>query len=448
MSNSTALSTSRRLRGLRAPLALALSLALAPCFAQSDDLLSRAASLQATGDAAGAYALLQPEAGTRAGQPEFDFALAIAALDSGKPGEAVMPLQRVLALQPDNAQARAELARAYALAGDVDTAKAQFETVVRDPSLPDPVRQRFRNLIGQYDDEISGGGSDVSGFVQLEAGHDSNINSATDLTSITIPLFAFLGAGALSGNSRAMDDSFAELQAGVSGVNALDRQNRVFGSVLGNWRDNQHSAAFDQASLTGTAGYAHTLASRDVLSFSGQIQRYWLGHDGYRSGYGAIAQYTHLLPQARSLSFGAQVYRFDYDDSPLLDSWRYALAASYATQTWVAGVNGGHEETRDPAGDSNSNTFLAATFGLQLPLSERLAFIASGGADLRHYDAEDALFLRTRKDQRLDASAGLKWSLNPNLVVTGKVGWNRNSSNIDLYDYNRWTAGIGVRYEF
>ena len=433
----------------RAPLALALCLALAPCLAQAqDDLLARAAALQQAGDAAGAHALLQPQVARHAGEPAFDFALAIAALDSGKPGEAVIALQRVLAVQPDNAQARAELARAYALAGDIDTAKSQFETVVRDPGLPDPVRQRFRNLIGRYEAEVSGGGSDVSGFVQLEAGHDSNINSATDLTSITIPLFAFLGPGTLGGSTRAMDDAFAELQAGVSGVNALDRQNRVFGSVLANWRDNRDGNQFDQASATGTAGYARTLASRDVLSLSAQLQRYWLGHDGYRSGYGAMAQYTHLLPQARSLSFGAQVYRFDYDNEPLRDAWRYALGASYATRVWVAGVNGGHEQTRDAAGDANSNAFLAATFGLQQPLGERLALVASGGIDLRRHDAQDALFLRKRNDRRLDASAGLKWSWRPDLVLLAKVGWNHNRSNIDLYDYNRWTASIGVRYEF
>ena len=434
----------------RAPLALALCLALSPCLAQAqgDDLLQRAAALQQAGDAAGAYALLKPQEQARAGQPDFDYALAIAALDSGQPGRAVLALQRVLALQPDNAQARAELARAYAMAGDIDTAKSQFETVVRDPSLPDPVRQRFRNLIGAYDGEISGGGSDVSGFVQLEAGHDSNINSATDLTSITIPLFAFLGPGALSGSARAIEDSFAELQAGVSGVNALDRQNRVFGSVLGNWRDNQDSSAFDQASVAGTAGYARTLASRDVLSFSGQVQRYWLGHAGYRSGYGAIAQYTRLLPQAHSLSFGAQVYRFDYDNDPLRDAMRYALAASYATRNWVVGVNGGHEEARAAAGDANSNSFLAATFGMQQPLSERLAFVAGGGIDLRRHDAPDALFLVERKDRRLDASVGLKWAFRPELVLLTRLGWNRNVSNIDLYDYNRWTASVGVRYEF
>src|SRR3546814_11090894 len=88
----------------------------------------------------------------------------MAALDAGRYGEAVIALQRVLAVQPNNAPARAELARAYALAGDIDTARAEFATVVDDPSLPDPVRQRFTGFVRQFDKQISGGGPDVSGF--------------------------------------------------------------------------------------------------------------------------------------------------------------------------------------------------------------------------------------------------------------------------------------------
>src|SRR3546814_12364046 len=92
----------------------------------------------------------------------------MAALDAGRYGESVIALQRVLAVQPNNAPARAELARAYALAGDIDTARAEFATVVDDPSLPDPVRQRFTGFVRQFDKQISGGGSDVSGFSSEE----------------------------------------------------------------------------------------------------------------------------------------------------------------------------------------------------------------------------------------------------------------------------------------
>ena len=75
------------------------------------------AAAQDAAQAEQTYLALAPQADERAGDPAFDYALGIAALDSGRYGEAIIALQRVLAVQPGNAQARAELARAYALAG-------------------------------------------------------------------------------------------------------------------------------------------------------------------------------------------------------------------------------------------------------------------------------------------------------------------------------------------
>ena len=164
---------------------------------------------------------MQAELDSRIGDPQFDFAYASAALDAGKPSDAIIALQRVLALQPDNAPARAELARAYAMTGDLDTAKQQFETVVGDPTIPDPVRQRFNNLIKAYDNATRGGGDSVNGYVDLQLGHDSNINSATALNSITIPLFGWLGPGQLGPQSRAISDTTIDFTAGISGSHGI-----------------------------------------------------------------------------------------------------------------------------------------------------------------------------------------------------------------------------------
>ena len=391
---------------------------------------------------------LAPQADTRAGDPAFDYALGIAALDSGRFGEAIIALQRVLAVQPNNAQARAELARAYALAGDIDTARAQFATVVDDPSLPDPVRQRFTGFVRQFDTAIAGGGSDVSGFLDARGGHDSNVNSATDLATVTIPLFAFLGPGTLGAGAREQDDEFYELAGGVSGVTAVGRQDRLFASVLGNWRDNIDSGAFDTASLTGTACYSHTFANRDVVSLSAQAQQFWLGNDAYRSSLGAVAQYTRLLPRGRALTVAAQYNRLNFDNQPLLDSDRYALAVGYVTRVLSANVSGGHEETRQAAGDAYSNTFATASVGAELPVTERVAVVAGAAVDVRRYDATDALFLVERNDERLDLQAGLKVALIDNLFFVPRASWTRNWSNIALYDYDRWTVSAGVRFEF
>ena len=427
----------------------ATTLAPLPAGAQaSDPLIAQALSLHGQNKAEEAYRLLQPLVETRAGDPDFDYALGLAAADAGHHGEAILALQRVLAVQPNNAEARAELARVYALSGDVDTARQQFDTVLQDPSLPDPVRQRFNGLVRGFDRQIAGGGSDVSGFLDASAGYDTNINSATDLTQITIPLFAIFGPGALGAGSRATEDAFYELSGGVSGVSAISRQDRVFASVLGNWRDNFDSSTFDQGSATGTAGVAHSFANRDTLSLSGQVQQFWLGGDGFRQAYGAIGQYTHLLSGGRALSLSGQYFRFNFDRQPLLDANRYALAASYAERTLVASVSAGHEETVRQAGDAQSNSFIDASIGVELPIAKRMAFVGGLAGNLRRFDEADVLFMTKRNDERIDVSAGVKILIADAVYVRPRVTYTRNFSNIPLYDFDRFTASVGVRFEF
>src|SRR5688572_12425875 len=84
-----------------------------PAVAQADPVAT-AAALQSQGRAEEAYRLLKPLEGERAGDAAFDYALGVAAADTRRFGEALIALQRVLAVQPGNAPARAELARVYA----------------------------------------------------------------------------------------------------------------------------------------------------------------------------------------------------------------------------------------------------------------------------------------------------------------------------------------------
>lgn len=411
-------------------------------------LIAQAVALQGQGKSNAAYLILRPAIMTNAQDPEFNYILGLTAADSGHVPEAILAFQRVLAVDPGNAQARAELARTYAMAGDLDTARDQFDTVVNDPSLPDPVRQRFDRIVRNYDKTIKGGGSSVSGFLDVSGGYDSNVNAATDETSIIIPLFAGFGAGNLGAASQEQSDEYVNLQGGVSGVTALSRQTRAFGSVLGTYRDNIGSSRFDQALITGTAGLGRTLANRDVVSGSLQVQQFWLGHDSYRQSYGGILQYTKRLSNGKAFSLSGEYFQQDFESDPLRDSSRYGIGASYTGRSFVLSGSTGHEETKDALADHLSFDFYRVNLGAEKSINTRMSVVVGLGGQIRPYDANDPLFLDKRKDEQLDASLGLKFKITDETYVRPQVTYTRNWSNIALNDYDRVTANIGIRREF
>lgn len=416
--------------------------------AQASDPVDEAAALQAGGKADEAYRLLKPLEGQRAGDPAFDYALGVAAADTGRPGEALIALQRVLAVQPNNAPARAELARVYALMGDVDTARAEFDTVVGDPTVPDPVRQRFTRLVRGFDRQIAGGATEVSGFVDFEGGYDSNINAATDETSIVLPVFAFLGPATLNGAAVERGEAFYQAQAGVSISTPVGRTTRVFGSVLGSYRDNLQSSFVDQGSIVGSAGIAHTLGNKDVISFAAQGQHLLLDGNGYRTSLGLLARYTMQLRDKSALAFSGEYFRLDYDGNPLADAERFGANIAWTGRTLFVGAGGGREQTRRATFDHLSFTFASIQAGGEFPVAEKVAVVGGLGAEYRNHDSADPLFLRGREDLRLDASLGLRVLLTDRLSVRPRVTYTRNESNLSLYDYDRWTASAGLRFEF
>jgi tetratricopeptide (TPR) repeat protein len=415
---------------------------------QNDAMVAQALEQIYAGGAEAAYQLLSPIAGQNAGDPDYDFALGLAALETGRHGEAIIALQRVIAQQPRNSRAQAELARAYAMAGDIDTARAEFETVRGDPSIPDPVRNRIDGLVRKLDIAIAGGASEITGYFDVEGGYDSNINTATDAISITLPLFAFLGPANLNGAAREQEAGFFQIQSGLSGSTPLSRQTRLFGSLLGNWRDNVDSRFVDQASIVGTMGLSHSLASGDVISLSGQAQRFYLGQNGFRTSFGGDIRYTKRLSHDRALSVSGQYFRLDYDNNPLQDAERFSGSITYADQTVYGGIGGGKEETRRIGADQLSYGFVNAQLGGEWNVTEKASFMAGASIEYRNYDSRDPLFLKGRKDIQYDGSIGLRYRITDVLSVRPRVSYTRNDSNVGLYDYDRWTASVGARLSF
>jgi len=399
-------------------------------------------------DSAATYDQLNEQLSDRASDPHFNYYLGLAALNSGRTGEAIQAFQRVLAIQPDNAVVQAELARAYAMAGDIDTARAEFDTVRGNPSIPDPVRDRIDGLVRKMDQQIAGGATQITGYFDVEGGYDSNINTATDAISVTLPLFAFLGPANLGGGAREQDAEFYQIQGGLSASTPLSRQTRLFGSVLGNWRDNIDSRFVDQASAVGTLGIAHSFANGDVISLSGQGQRFWLGHKGYRTSVGGDIRYTKRLSGNRALAVSGQYFRLNYDGNPLQDAERFAARVIYADKNIYGGIGGGKEETRRPGADQLSYAFASAQLGGEWSLGEKTAVIAGASVEHRDYDSRDPLFLKGRKDTQLDASVGVRYRITDTISIRPRVSYTRNDSNIVLYDYDRWTASVGVRLSF
>ncbi|MFZ2302586.1 MAG: tetratricopeptide repeat protein [Gallionella sp.] len=142
-------------------------------------LLNQATALIRGGKPADAYNLLEPKEAEYSGEIAFDYLLGMAALDSGKPDRATIAFERVLAVNPNFAGARLDLARAYFAMGSDDLAKKEFETVLNTQNPPEQVVAVIKKHLDAIEERQQAKIQQVTAYLETSVGHDDNITAAT-----------------------------------------------------------------------------------------------------------------------------------------------------------------------------------------------------------------------------------------------------------------------------
>ena len=428
---------------------VALAFTLLSAHALGDAVTDRAAALVKRGDAKAAYDLLLPLEPQRAGDPQYDYLLGIAALDAGDPERAVFALERVLALQPDNALARAEIARALYVMGEREAARREFEAV-RRYSIPDEARatvERFLSAIAAAE------GTRVDGFIEISVGYDSNIASATASSQIAIP---GLGGAAFTLDPTLVErgDQFFNLAGGVNFTHKLSQPWALIGGIAATLRRNTDSTDFNTDAVDGSLGFRYT-RGLDAFTLGLQAQYFGVDADRYREAVGGIAQWQHAFDEQTQVSVFGQFAHLRYETQPVRDADRRIAGVAFAhafsgaySPVIFASVYGGEEKAQDDAYPHLGHTPLGVRAGGQLRLGGGWSTFASASYELRKYGGPEPLFFVEREDEQVDVIAGVSYLWRPGTTVLAQIAYTDNRSNIPLNDFDRTVSSVALRFNF
>jgi len=414
-----------------------------------DELTDRAKQLLEQRRAREAYELLLPHESERAGDIEYDYLLGIAADDAGEHERAVFALERVLALQPQNHLARAEIARAYLAMGERDAARREFETVRGQP-IPEQAKaniERFLAAIRAADT------TRVDGFIELGAGYDSNVNAATSAAQVALPALGGVIA-TLDPLTTRRGDSFGALAGGISVTHKLSEAWALVGNASGSARLHPHEDQFDQMTLDGSLGARWSRGS-DAITLGGQLQSFQLDYARYREVAGAVAQWQHSYDDNRQISLFGQHARLRYPTQSLRDADRDVLGIAYGhafTVRYAPVVFGsayaGRERQLASEVPNVGYDLWGVRVGAQLSFGRGWGVFASAAYEERDYGGSEPIFLETRRDRQTDLGIGVSYLLRAHTTVIAQVAYTDNRSNIPISQFDRTVAGISMRFTF
>lgn len=435
---------------------VAVVLASASLMAQAaDELLVRAKSFLDSNNAQAAYNLLAPVQSQRAGDPDYDYLLGVSALDIGKNTEAVFALERVLSVRPNDAAARAQIARAYFALRETDTARREFENVKKQ-TLPTDVRQTIDRYLDAIDRIAETEKFKARFFVEFAFGWDSNVNSATRVDSVAVPVFNNL-VFSLAPGSTQKHDGFVSFSAGTSISNPIGGNWNLIGGLTGYKRNNFNQDDFSNGYIDGYFGVANK-RERDTWTLVGQGNVFYL--DGnqysneYRNALGGTVQWAHDFNARNQVTAYVQYAALTYPQQSPRDANRYIGGLGYAhafrgaDPVIYVGAYGGLEEATDGSFKYLGHRPLGLRLGGQKIINDNwLAFFSVSG-EWRKYRDTDPTFLVIREDKQYSAALGLTLSLPNSWKFSPQVTYLNNSSNISINEFDRVQVFATLRRDF
>ncbi len=450
MQVSTSRGLARRSRWLVAACVIGFSSAALAAVDQA--VLKQADALLKAGKAEEAYQLLEPLEVTGAGESLYDYLLGTAALESGKPSKATFVYERILAINPAYIGVRADMGRAYFALGDYGRAKIEFETVLTAQNLPPDLRGQAEQYVSAAEARSQAKRTVMTGYMELGFGRDTNIGTATSLSSLNLPATGVYNPAAPAGLKT--PDGYSTLAVGGEINHQLAEQ---WGAYVGaDYRKRGH--------FTHTGPNNWTVDGRAGLSYSGGP---WLLRSGVLAGayyyngarlretVGVSADWRMALDQKNQVTAAGSVSRSTYVPAASLDqqsdtySGTVGWLSSLGDGTTVLNITGtgGVEDAYGNRSDGDRH-FLGPRVLVQKSFTDVLGGYVTGGATVSRYKGNNSSYLFARRETLYDLSMALTWTVAKGVSLRPQISYSKNKSNADLYAYVKTDASLNLRVDY
>ncbi len=414
--------------------------------AANPQLLKEAQTLLSEGKPLETFDLLSPFELKYAGEVEFDYLLGLSLLDSGEPAKSVFAFERVLAVDPNFAGARIELARAYFDMSQFDRSRAEFITL-QNQSPPENVQLAITQYLAAIQNRTLSKKEGWSGYVQLGLGSDSNANNATNVNS-------FLGFS-LTEQSREISSSLVSTIGGVSYDIPVSYFRTYY--IRSNINNRNYSDASFASSLSYdiSTGIKQSLENGDSLGLSLQAYSAEVNGSSNSKGLNLNSQYNFNFSASNQLGVFIRLGEIDYVETfDVKDITQTVLGLSWAhvfssdlRPSLITTLIGGQDDA-DLSTSPYSRSYNGLRVTVAVALSHRTNLFTSIGSSSSTFDGQFFGITGDRDDEFNDFSVGTSWRFNKTWTLKALVNVVENKSNIDIFTYDKTEVLFIARSDF
>lgn len=286
--------------------------------------------------------------------------------------------------------------------------------------------------------------------LSVSGGHDDNINSATSLRSIDLN---FAGLGTLTAilpeSSRAQDAGFGRIQADAFWLIPHTQQRQWFGSVQADHKYLLEDLPFDQTQLALAVGLRQ---QHKLHQFQLSLQSQSVLRDGDRLLWSPAltGQWHTRLGRHARVGVNGRWSGVSYTDLPRLNLDMYQLAPQLAWQQgkhqWLIQPSFTINRLRQRESAHLDHDQWGVSGRYQVQAQPDLALNVYAQWQQSDYAQQHPTFGQKRQDDYWHVGAEARYQMTSKWQLWSEVRQTVQDSNLGLYEYDRTSLELGVRY--
>ena len=390
------------------------------------------------------------------GEPNFDYLMGMAALNTNASQEAVFAFERAVIVKPKWKQARFQLARSYFQVENLAASKSEL-TKLKAESTDQAFIDQIDGYIGQVDNAILSKKRKFQQNIAFMVGFDDNINSGTTLDSIFLTQ---LGTDIpLSPDSQEIKDTSYNTTYVASYQEPLNQNSLIIGQ-LGIFRtDYQDSPQFERTMVDATVKF------QDVLGdFTYQVGGFFrpmeLNGELFRDQYGFATTWAYPLAPGWGLNWQAGFGKTNYEageEQDVRDVFA-TVATTYQTGMWQHSLSLNHTDIRAilPNTKYNSHHYYHIIYQNAYILTQTQQLTFNASYQKYNYDVKHPILGQVRDESQVSAGIGWRYMYNEWLMFslgyqyTDKTSVDHITKNPKgtIFQYERNVFNLGVTLQF
>jgi tetratricopeptide (TPR) repeat protein len=384
---------------------------------------------------------------------KIDFYVGRCSYESADYDMALAAYERVLINEPDNLRVKLEIAQTYLKMNMLKEAKKEYEAVLAGNGVPDVVKANIEKQLAFIESKTQKNFITVMGIFGI--GYDSNINSHSDEDIVNLTL-----NGTIFPSSTGSSQSAVTTEAGFV-LNHIYKINEKFvfqnSATLYGLRYNHHEEMnMGILSLNTTPTYVE---GKNMYATSLKVDHVWYGGRNYLNSYSIMPKFTHSIDKNILYDLYVNFSRKSFYDndagSKLNDSNTYELSNKLSYIDEKMGMFRGElllgRESRkidDSSLDTISKEYYTLSFANTYSINKQNALNTAISGTQYWYKDTALGFSDRRQDNKYSISAGVMNSYSKNLTLNLNLQYINQTSNITMYDYNKYTIKSYVYYSF